>query len=840
MHKRFSRALCATTALAGGLLFAGAALAQSTGTQQVEELVVTGNRGPVSLGGVVTAETAPKSRSTVNQEFIATQPVGQTILATLNVVPGLNFTNNDPYGGAGGNLRLRGFDGNRISLTFDGIPLNDTGNYAIYSNQQLDPELISQANVNTGTTDADTPTISSTGGVINYTVVKPKDQFGVIGTAGVGTFNYQRYFLQVDTGRVGPLGTKAWFAASYMDYDKFKGEGDLKRTQYNFRVWQDLWKQGDFISIAGNWNENRNYAYYAPNLGTSDGSILPEVVSNPAHWDVDYISPWVKPGVTPGVADKDVNSNNTWAGRINPSNTGNIRVQSSISLLDNLRLTVDPSFQYTLANGGTQVVAINEFDAKLVGAATVFPTCKAGPAGQKGVDVNGDGDCLDSVRYMSPSTTNTRRYGLNSSLIWDVAQGQRLRLSYTLDEGHHRQSSDGSFVDQNTGKVVNWFGGKDGWGPKFLAADGAMIRFRDRVSLARLNQVALEYRGNFFDDRLNLTAAVQYKKFERELNQLCYTENGTSNALCTTEPVKTTLANGNVQFASAGTKQYIPPFKYNVSFDKVLPSLGATWLLAEHQTIFADYAEQLSALRTDSFYTVQRAPDGSIRSLNAQPETTKTWEVGYRYQARNLLASLTYFHTDFENRIVSTYDPDTDTFRERNVGSVELKGFEAQGAYEVDEHVQFGANLSYNDAQYQNALQVKPGLFAPIQGNQMVETPKWMSNGWLNVNVGDFAINLTAKWVDRRFVTDMNDLSVSPYTTFDASVRYTLSQHIPGVQSAYLQLNVWNLGDEKYYGSLGSQVTANPALKTLYGVTSQPFGNIGAPRTTQLSLRVEF
>jgi iron complex outermembrane receptor protein len=51
----------------------------------------------------------------------------------------VNFTQSDAYGSAGGNIRIRGFEGNRISLTFDGLPLNDTGNYAIFSNQQLDP-----------------------------------------------------------------------------------------------------------------------------------------------------------------------------------------------------------------------------------------------------------------------------------------------------------------------------------------------------------------------------------------------------------------------------------------------------------------------------------------------------------------------------------------------------------------------------------------------------------------------------------------------------------------------------------------------------------------------------
>ena len=43
---------------------------------------------------------------------------------------------------------------------------------------------------------------------------------------------------------------------------------------------------------------------------------------------------------------------NFYGVRINPSNTGNVRMQSLWHLGDNLRLTFDPSCQYTLANGG--------------------------------------------------------------------------------------------------------------------------------------------------------------------------------------------------------------------------------------------------------------------------------------------------------------------------------------------------------------------------------------------------------------------------------------------------------------------------------------------------------
>src|SRR5690606_18158558 len=106
------RAFWATTALFTGLMAAGAASAQSSGTvaseaTEIETVVVTGSRGPRNIDGLAVAETIGKTRNTVNQEFIATQTPGQTILQTLNLTPGLSFTNADPYGSSGGNIRLR-------------------------------------------------------------------------------------------------------------------------------------------------------------------------------------------------------------------------------------------------------------------------------------------------------------------------------------------------------------------------------------------------------------------------------------------------------------------------------------------------------------------------------------------------------------------------------------------------------------------------------------------------------------------------------------------------------------------------------------------------------------
>ena len=446
---------------------------------------------------------------------------------------------------------------------------------------------------------------------------------------------------------------------------------------------------------------------------------------------------------------------------------------------------------------------------------------------------------MDSVRYMSPSNTNTRRYGLNTSLIWRLNDDNTFRLAYTFDRGRHRQTSEAGYVDQSTGFMKNWFGGKETWGgDRIVGADGALLRFRDRFSVAELQQVAVEYRGRFMDDKLNVTIGVQHKEFTRELNQLCYTSNGTSTVLCTSQPVATTLANGNVQFAGS-TTQYIPPFAYNAKVKKTLPNVGLSYTLDDHNTFYGSYSEQISALKTDSYYTVQRQADGSIASLSAKPEATRTGEVGWRFNAPGYYATVSAYKTEFKNRVVSTYDPDSDTYRERNVGAVDIKGLEGQIGGRITQELSVAASATYTDAKYQDPLLVvKPNVYAPINGKQLVETPKIMFGGRINYEEGPFSFGIQGKYTGKRYATDMNDLAVDGYALFDLDVRYKLDAVL---KNSYVQLNVWNIFDKEYYGSLGTQVTAaSAATKTLYGITNQPYGYIGAPRTAQLTFRVDF
>ena len=813
------------------------ALAQSTGTlesESLQEVVVTGRR--VGQIGGVTEQTAEKTRVTITGEFLQKFTPGQTFLESLNQVPGLNFTNNDPYGSSGGNLRLRSFDGNRISLTFDGIPLNDTGNYAIYSNQQIDPELIESVDVNLGTTDVDSPTASATGGTINSRTRKPAKDMGGIVALSSGELAFLRMFGMLDTGSLGPFGTRAYISASSATNDKFKGPGEIYKRQFNARVYQEMANK-DFIAVAMHFNRNRNNFYRT----TSE-----------ANWAAygrgyDNTPLCIRPTPSKGVADNDnstaiastatlantdnvLNSGsctNYYGLRINPSDTGNIRINSLWHIAEGVRLTVDPSFQYVLANGGgsataSETTSASSADKRIIGntALTAF-------------DLNGDGDTLDTVRFYAPSNTNTKRYGVNASLLWDFAPNQRARLAYTLDYGQHRQTAAWGYLDAN-GNPLNVFGGRQG--EKVKTADGSFFRGRDRYSIAQLNQFAADYRGKFLEEKLSLNLGIRAPFFTRKLNQYCYTQNASTNVLCTTQTPVATRASGNVVFVNSATAvEYIAPFAATAKFDEILPNLGASYAITNDQTVYTSYSGGLSAPRTDSLYGLKRLANNTLARVNPDPEKTASYDIGWRYKSPTLLANIAAWKSKYKNRIVSSFDADLGFSIDRNIGDVDLQGVDLQVGWQALEWLSVNASASNVKTELLRDLQVSSTVALATAGKRLVETPSTSYGGRIEARpIENFSVGLQGKFVGKRFSTDTNDASTNAYKVFDLDARYTFD--MTGVKMATVQLNMSNLFDEQYFASISS---TNNAL-TQNGFTgSAPFYGIGSPRTVSLTFQLQ-
>ena len=864
MQLKLNRVLCATTSLASGLLLASSAFAQSTATQ-VQELVVTGSRGLPTVAGVITQVQEAKDESIVTKEFFEHQQAGQNFAQLINLLPGVNYTSEDATGNLSGDLRIHAFDGAHIGITIDGVPVNDSGNYAAFPGEYLTPEITDHITVNLGSTSVDSPTASALGASVDIVSKIPTKDRELIIQPTVGSNDFTRYYGEIETGEIGPWGTRIMLSANYDHADKWVGAGDEMKEGWDARIYQPL-KGSDFVSLAASYVLEHDYFY--------DGSSLAQFAQpGLSKSTLDYNTAWSVPTAVAGKADVPLAScgtlinsgclngfqqgsagasgldGNYWALHPNPVIFGTIRGTSKFSLTDQLTFTFDPSFFYTLANGGG-VTALSETDPRL----------KGNKVGSRGVDLNGDGDVLDTVDVYSPNNTNTRRFGINSALLWDLDEHNHFALAYTLDYAMHRQTGEFNFINPVNGLPGSVFGGKDGSGStKITTDDGSFIRGRDRHSIAELNQISLNYIGKFMDDKLHINVGVRDPHFRRELNQYCYTFNGTS-AYCDTIDQTLVLAAYNAGVAAGNTNalstllfgktgsisfngvtktpNFRFPFAQTFNFTKVLPNAGVTYRIDDAQMVYATYAAGFSAPKTDDLY--------SSTTALVQPETSENVSVGWRYQSSRVTTSLSAWGSDYKNRIVQSFDPTDPTLSiDRNIGDVQLYGLDLEAGATLWEHLSVYASAEFVHSDVKsNEVVATNGAVAiaiPTAGKEFVLQPDQTYAANARYDFGWIDVGANVKYQGKRWIDDLNTVGAPDITTVNFDARLPLTWW--NMQNTYLQFNVFNLTNTRQpyrYSSVpnATVVVFGNGIPNKSAVSFFPTYN--SPRVLSMTLHAQF
>ena len=593
-----------------------------------------------------------------------------------------------------------------------------------------------------------------------------------------------------------------------------------------------------------------------------------------------------------GVADSrtsatlDVGSCGTeFERRYNPSNTGNIRGSSRFTLTEGVILTVDPNYQYVKANGGGTVTG-NEGAVRDINPAQpadpdgagplprppatatpaecrvtpndAFNTCVAGYLGGTpffGRDINGDGDTLDTVTVLAPSQTKTNRYGIIAGLRWEINADHMVRVNYTRDDAHHRQTGEVGFLKVN-GEPIDVFPVNDPEADVF----GVILQKRDRKSIATLNQVSGEYRGEFFDNRLTVNVGLRAPFFVRKLNNFCFTSSASGFVECfgqdETRNAQFALLNPNIQ----------GPQKRKFKYDKLLPNIGGVLDITSSISAFVNYAKGLSVPSTDNLYnSFFFAPDTD--EAQPEPETTDSFDAGLRFRSSKIQAQASVWMTKFKNRSASAFDPELNASVFRNLGSVDKWGIDGSIAYEPIRHLTLYAFGSWNDSEIKKDIQVAQlPLVDPLDptgprktcddstlsegdkargcaftaGNRESGSPKY-TYGFSTVGtVGPFDLGITAKRTGPRFIFDTNQAmfrgdvdivgvggseqifgkTAPAYWLVNLDVRYNLAHLGPELKQTYFQFNVYNLFDKFYVGGIRRRL--EPVDQCGHGRLGQP------------------
>lgn len=238
----------------------------------------------------------------------------------------------------------------------------------------------------------------------------------------------------------------------------------------------------------------------------------------------------------------------------------------------------------------------------------------------------------------------------------------------------------------------------------------------------------------------------------------------------------------------------------------VTGQFGVVYKPAENGSIYASYATSATPPGNtlgegQEGNPLGGTPDrsGNLLSSYMEPETTKNYEIGTKWDLLNDRLSLTadIFRTEKENARVQV---DTNSYE--NAGKTRVQGFELSASGKITDKWQVFAGYAFMDSE-----QVDGGpLGRANDGNDLPNTPKNSASLWTTYQVTPkLTIGGGAFYVDDVYGSVANTTMVDSYVRYDAMAAYKLTKNVD------LQLNVQNLTDETYYDKAFSTHFANQA-----------------------------
>ena len=191
--------------------------------------------------------------------------------------------------------------------------------------------------------------------------------------------------------------------------------------------------------------------------------------------------------------------------------------------------------------------------------------------------------------------------------------------------------------------------------------------------------------------------------------------------------------------------------------------------------------------------------NGNLLKSDMEPETTKNYEIGTKWDLLNDRLSLTadVFRTEKENARVQV-----DTTSYENAGKTRVQGIELSASGKITDKWQVFAGYAFMDSE-----QVDGGPMGRANdGNELPNTPKNSASLWTTYQVTPkLTLGGGAFYVDDVYGSVANTTMVDSYVRYDAMAAYKLSKNVD------LQLNVQNLTNETYYDKAFSTHFANQA-----------------------------
>ena len=235
-----------------------------------------------------------------------------------------------------------------------------------------------------------------------------------------------------------------------------------------------------------------------------------------------------------------------------------------------------------------------------------------------------------------------------------------------------------------------------------------------------------EGRLSLFNKRLLLSAGVRYDYFENEILET---------------PGITSLK----------------PRKEDI--DHVTVRGGLVYKLTDNLNLKGNIGTAFRTPAPDEFATDYVSPWGThyIGNPYLKPEKSTSYDAGVEYSKDLLKGGLTFFHTDFKDKILSYYDSTLKAQTFKNVDGATLQGIEANISYDVG--LAAGLNLSigpFSNITYHTRYSSKDSLEISKYGKTLLYTPKWTGAFGIKAGKERWDVRLIANYTGDEKVQDWN------------------------------------------------------------------------------------
>jgi iron complex outermembrane receptor protein len=731
--------------------------AQSTSDEALSEITVFG-RGESRQVGVVTA-----------LEMQQAAP-GISPLKLVAELPGVSFQSADPYGAYEWSTRIsvRGFSQNQLGFTLDGVPLGDMsyGNHnGLHISRAISAENISSSVLSQGAGALETASSSNLGGTLQFYSVDPSREAGINFAVTGGDYAERRAFVRLESGELGSFGTRAYLSYTNQKSDKWKGYGQQKQEQINFKVVQPV-GEGKLTGFY-NYSDRAENDYQDLSLGminrlgygwdniSNNWPLMVQVAQIYQAGGTNYPAPITT------VDDAYANASG-------------LRKDKLAGVTLNLPLAHDLTWDTT--------TYLHKNDGQGVWFTPYVPTPVGAP--------DGFGGTITSPAPISVRTTEYTidRKGVTTALTWQL--------------GQHKISG-GFWYENNDFNQARRF-----YGLQLAAPQRDSLQFmRDPFYTQWQYAFNTKTRDFFVQDLWALTDALKLNYGFKSLDV-----KNQANAI-----VDRRFTN-NLSGEIEAKKNFLPQVGFNYSLDRASEVFG---------DVTRNMRAFIAAAAGPSPFATSPTNFALLKQNGLKPETSTTYELGWRYNVAELQAVATVYYVDFKDRLLANTIGAGIVGNPvvlQNVGAVQTKGAELGARWAFATHWSWYNSLSINDSKYKDnvvSYQVVNGAtvktVVPTSGKTVVDAPKTLFKSQFGYDDGSFFAKLGLDYTGKRYFTYTNDLltagdgngNVASYTIFDLGVGYRLTKGLGFVKSLGVQANVENLTDKRYISTIGSNGFTN-------------------------------